>query len=847
MKRKNNGFTLIEVLATIAIIAVVTLIATITYSKVRTNILKREYKNLKALIETAGVKYSSKTGIDTFYVLELIEQGYLEPDDDSNNIYDPRDGHPLNCHEVKVDADEKGNYKAELKSTEHKVNDGCDPNRGHPKSIDMTLLIHSTGINYLTSTNASEVGQISKTKTTKPKTVYDSINIVIDGTNRWTNKQLDITANILAQSGYIPYYYDINGAKYVWNKNTDTTTTEPNRSYTTNFVEFYNDDFYLDLYTKDGKHLQTSKPIKFDQQKPALYGELTAYGNPLDETRWTATKTLIIYATDKNGVGLDRVYAGSRPCTDLLYDPKMGTKAVSNKTVHYHTVDDLETGIDGNNGDINICAVDKLGNLAEDRFTITKLDVTPPRCQKNMKAKRSDDVIDEDKEYQWSERTIRQYCYDNNMINGKTVIGSGCTATYVEKSWSTTTRVGYIRIKDNVGHTTDCPVNVYVDRTAPICSKATGSGGNTSGVGSPTNWDMSDRTITQYCADDHVGCKSSSYTKSWHKDLGTDSSSIITTDKIRIYDKVKKCSQKSTINSNCSNYNSIKGTAENDTNYNNYRDCTEGVYIDHVPPTGGIRHDEGHILTYAKMYCNDDCNGSCSSYSGINVFRAKVGNSTKENNSGSDLKFKFDSAGTYPYQYTCKDNAGNVTNDTGNYRSTPYTGNIDSHGGNCQYEGKQCTKSKWRVWDGMTGCGSLNYDCYCEDMPCSSKTNQGMYDTCCLSGEDRNYGCKNWSSTKTNLEGKSVQVVNPTTEYPFKEYVVYNGEDYFIPSYEEPSAVIRDIDTDEIIGYKYAYKCLNYNCYADHPTTSRPMFYVCGTNGDYDGRDAEAFYYEIQG
>lgn len=859
MKKNNKGFTLIEVLATIAIIAVVTLIATITYSKVRTNILKREYKNLKTLIETAGVKYTSKTGIDTFYVLELIEQGYLEPDDASNNIYDPRDGHPLNCHEVKVDRDTNGNYVAELKEGEHKVNDGCDPNRGHPKSIDMTLLIHNTGINYLTTTNSSEIGSQSKNKTTKPKTIYDDINIVVDGSNRWTSKQLDITANILSQSGFIPYYLDINGAKYVWNRNTDTTTVEPNRSYTTNFIEFFNDDFYLDLYTKDGKHMQTSKPVKFDQQKPALYGEKTAYGNPLDETRWTATKTLIIYATDRNGVGLDRVYAGSRPCTDLLYDPKMGTKAVSNKTVHYHTVDDLESGIDGNNGDINICAIDKLGNLAEDTFTITKLDVTPPRCQKAMKAKRSDDVIDEDTEYQYAERTIRQYCYDNNMINGKTVIGSGCTATYFEKSWSSTTKVGYIRIKDNVGHTTDCPVNVYVDRTAPVCAKSTGNtqsdksnhNATTLGVGTTDNWDQNYRHITRYCADDHVGCKAQTYSKNWE---WSSSNPIIRTGTIRIYDKVKKCSQKSTINNNCSNYNSIKGTAENDDNYNNHRDCTEGVYIDHVPPQVYQNANAFHGENRVKAYCTDTIDGVEGS--GVASFEAGAttrgntnilpcssgasncasGNGPKiSNTTGAGLQFKLtyntlsiSDANNVKVTGTCVDKAGNTDQD----KELNFAANIASSVGN-DYIGVTVDGCQLKEYRAKTAeeCSHYSYDCSAHDTSCNS-SNSGEKSTCCLQGADPAYGCKVVEENPSKYKDFNGQYV-PRQTYkndPRVQYMTYNGKHYLTPPTDSVEYAQNCYDDNGIIRCSMGRECLVFNCYPDFPLVSAQEVrnYICG-------------------
>ena len=125
MKKKNNGFTLMELLATIAIISIVTLIATVTYSKVRRDILRHEYNNLKALIESNGVKYTSKYGYTSFFVQELIDDGLLEPDDD-DNIYDPRNDDILNCHLVQTSMDDNGNYTAKLGDEDYSYGKGCD-------------------------------------------------------------------------------------------------------------------------------------------------------------------------------------------------------------------------------------------------------------------------------------------------------------------------------------------------------------------------------------------------------------------------------------------------------------------------------------------------------------------------------------------------------------------------------------------------------------------------------------------------------------------------------------------------------------------------------------------------
>lgn len=841
MCKKNKGFTLIEVLATIAIIAVVTLIATITYSKVRKTLIRREYNNLKSLIEIAGVKYASKTGIKAFFVRDLIEEGYLEPDDETENIYDPRDDHSLNCHIVSVVFDEKENPVATLSKISYEVNDGCDTSKTDKYKTDfnISVLITKTTINYLGTT--SQGSKLSS----DPKDIYKNINII----NGWTNKQVDITANILRESGFLPYYVDITGAKYVWNKNPDNTTTEPTRTFTTNIDEFYNAYYYVDIYTKDERHLQTKFLLKYDNQKPVIYDNKFKYANPLEEEMWRKSKTVLIYATDKDGVGLDRVYAGTRPCEDLLKDNSMGKAAVPNSQVHTYTVDDVEAGKVGENGEINLCAVDKLGNLAETKKTVVKkIDITKPHCTKDLVANRSQDVIGEHNKYQYAARTIHQYCYDNNKINGKLVEGSGCIKNPFIKTWETTTKKDTITIEDNVGWKTECPVDVYVDRTAPNCYYSTGYGNTSTGVGSENNWDQEYRYITQYCSDDHVGCKESSYSKDW---TWSDSKPIIRTDTIKIYDKVPKCSQKSVTSTNCANYDSIKNTAENLDDYNNSRVCTEGVYIDHLPPVATQGGLNVHDLNRVKVSCSDPSYGGVAG-SGVASFTAQpvsptpTGNITaadrvkKSNTTGGRLEFKatLPSSISYPadnihIQTTCVDKAGNQdqTRDLVFEAALAYSsGNnyledmgIGSNYGTCS---TGCKLREWRtVSEGS--CINHSYDCGCQDKACDSNNN-GAGRTCCLSGPDKIYGCKKHAGGDPTRFGKSLEVV---TYSSVASYILYNNEYYVTP---DPQSIEYGAYCDAKEGECAAgYKCEIFNCWADNPSVGNTTgtaynSWICG-------------------
>ena len=134
--KEKNAFTLIEIIASIAILAVVILLVTISYSKIRKNVLNKQYNNLKTLVEQVSVKYSAKTGSYNFFVQDLINENYLEPDDE-NNIYDPRDKTPINCRLVTISDEEP--ISATLHEENHMSNGKCDSSSVEGYSSLLTL------------------------------------------------------------------------------------------------------------------------------------------------------------------------------------------------------------------------------------------------------------------------------------------------------------------------------------------------------------------------------------------------------------------------------------------------------------------------------------------------------------------------------------------------------------------------------------------------------------------------------------------------------------------------------------------------------------------------------------
>lgn len=792
MNQNKKGFTLTELLATIAIISVITLMATITYTKVRKDIVNKEYINLKTLIQTAATKYASKYGNLTFFVQDLIDDNLIEPDDDVY-IYDPRDHHPLNCHLIQIEIDKNDNYTATISKKDYKDGDICNnPEINiHDQSLTLTAVLNPSNKAY-DVTNTSNSYKYSED-------YYGTSGIY----NYWTRQDLKITVN-LDYNGHdtIAYQDSIVGAKYIWNKNTDRTTIEPNRSIITNEKEYYNGNYYLDMYTKSGEHFQGRLFYKFDRQAPVIYQDKTRYVNPSDENVWAKKKEIFIYASDNEGVGLDRVYAGTRPCSDMVTDRNMG-KAATNSFVNTYTVDDVEAGTAGENGLINVCAIDKLGNLSETaHFNIKRVDITPPNC---------DRVDGAHNQYQYSSRTIHQYCNDNNVINGKDVIGSGCTQDPFPKTFNpdagTAVKIGYITITDNVGWTTDCPVDAYVDRKGPNCS-------STSGEGSKNSWVQQTREITQYCTDDHVGCKKSSYTKRWSPTTGstdyytaTAHGDAIKNDTIRIYDRVPKCSQTSTLNSNCSNYETIKNEPENLDNYNNHTDCSVGVYLDWKDPEARLSPSSGCAGSTTTEKCSDDESGIAS------------GGGTTHNFSN-----------TSSVNITCTDKAGNSVTKSKTF--TVYDCNPSGGGSFCD------------TWNTTTTLGNnkckvcFPTTCYSWRTCESNDGNNSSYEegTDCMTIPTTyvrpEFGCATWekegdgnpSGDDPIIFDKDVTTYATTSDsakwHIYKKYCTSSGCSNTSNKYYAYVNVQPDANTDKYKGERWY--CTSYNNFYGHASGNYP-------------------------
>ncbi|MDO4995751.1 MAG: type II secretion system protein [Bacilli bacterium] len=141
------------------------------------------------------------------------------------------------------------------------------------------------------------------------------------------------------------------------------------------------------------------------------------------------------------------------------------------------------------------------------------VDKTPPKCNGNT---------GESTTWTNQNRNITINCKDDE---------SGCKNNSIPKTFSSDMKTTNVTIEDKVGWTTNCPVNVYIDKSKPSCGATSGES---------TTWTKDNRRITVACTDGgESGCPAYDHTYNTSKEKDTitlkDGAGNSTTCNINVY------------------------------------------------------------------------------------------------------------------------------------------------------------------------------------------------------------------------------------------------------------------------------------------------------------------------
>ena len=437
--RNKKGFTLVEVISAIVILSIIITLGVFSITKVRSNILEKQYKNIKLEIELAAEKYYSDTESKEVYVDTLIKEGYLKADNKSMTIIDPRDKTILNCYIVTINDDEKGSLGTENNVLE---NGNCNENAIVNSEI---LIVGEDG------------NKIDKTWYKNP-----------------------ITLNVkFKDNGKDPNNYS-----YTWKSEKNPNIITDEKTY--NLKETYeergkviDDEFYVTLVNGDEILESKGQRVRIDGVLPEIKSLVVP-----DKGTWTKDKTLKVNATDV-GSGIESYILSMGDCESIPLKKY-------NKILDIPNPNDvkIEQKIT-KNGTYTFCVSDKAGNKVkyDEIISIDKIDDIPPVCSyiENTKWTKSNVAINfgcKDDESGCSKLTHKKKTTNCNGNGTCYELYTSYTYTSTYKSANISKTIGSFTIEDNAGNIVTCPsdkkeVNVYLDKDKPVISDIIVNSNNT--------------------------------------------------------------------------------------------------------------------------------------------------------------------------------------------------------------------------------------------------------------------------------------------------------------------------------------------------------------------------------
>lgn len=124
----NKGFSLIELLAVLVILSIVISVAIVGVNGVSKSLKEKQRENLIARLESAASKYAFDTNNKACFVEQLIKEGYIDSDKNSESLADPTDVNAkMDCYVITME--KVGDYfRATFTNNKYETRTGCNYN-----------------------------------------------------------------------------------------------------------------------------------------------------------------------------------------------------------------------------------------------------------------------------------------------------------------------------------------------------------------------------------------------------------------------------------------------------------------------------------------------------------------------------------------------------------------------------------------------------------------------------------------------------------------------------------------------------------------------------------------------
>ena len=316
-KVKKNGFTLVELLAVLGLLVIILLLGIPIFLNIRDSVLETERKNVVAYIEARAADYANDTSITVVSVEDLIQEGYVEPDDETD-IYNPVTNESYNCYIV-TSSFNNGVYESTM-SEESVGVDASGTCNSYQKELDLAICKYN----------------------------LDETDCTLIDNNSWSKDDMKLgvryrTGNILKASD----------ATFDWLGSDGSTSREYYINTSTNLIS---QNVYRVMVTLEDGVSEATQAVNIDKQAPAV----VSYSISPMGTEWSKTKEVSFEVTDFAGSGVAGVYVGSAATCSESLDYSSG-----------EVVDNVYKKVFASPGTFNVCVKDKVGNISDEPYQIT--------------------------------------------------------------------------------------------------------------------------------------------------------------------------------------------------------------------------------------------------------------------------------------------------------------------------------------------------------------------------------------------------------------------------------------------------------------------------------------------
>lgn len=335
MKRKK-GFTLVEIIVVVAILGLLFGLGIPSYRFIIGSVKERQYENKVSYALAKAEEWANDTGRNATNIAHLIEEGYMEPDNESGAYDNPIDDTSMLCYTIRVDYNDN-----QYEST-------------------------------LTEERYCAYEELEKQTSIIELVKYDSNGQVVPE-NDWTRS--DILLRVQFKDEVLRNTYQNSVEEIVWrgNDNMDTIAIHGDFSsknqYQVQAAKIMNTKYEVTMkLVYEGKTYiyKAYSQVKIDRQEPIIYQDDTTVEQQ-DEWK-NSNKSTKVVTSDYDGSGIYGYFISNQSVSTCS----------ANKTL-YTSADKQVLDLSLAQGEYYACVMDNVGNISTpSKITVVKVDTSAP-------------------------------------------------------------------------------------------------------------------------------------------------------------------------------------------------------------------------------------------------------------------------------------------------------------------------------------------------------------------------------------------------------------------------------------------------------------------------------------